>query len=480
MFATALADVLRAEGLNVVEVPGWKTRSTVRGGLVAVKAIFLHHTAGPSTGNYPSFNTVLHGRPDVAGPLAQLGLGRDGTVYVFAAGVAWHSGAGRGYGLPTNAAAAYALGIEAESTGRGDWTAAQLNVYPRMVAALARHYKVPLSRVIGHKEWAPGRKIDPFGWPGDMYGFRKSVANLLGIRHRAVSAKTRTTIAAIAAALALTVGSILAVNPGLTGGTPVERGQTIEVPSGADIERRDPVAPAPRNSAAPHVNDQAPVTPAPSERVRDQQRALNKLGYRLEVDGIRGPKTIAATRDVQDRCNIKVDGIYGPDTTACVNRLIAKQNDGPPATPPANPTPPAPDKPVLVRGSHGARVVTLQKHLNKLGYHLRVDGDYGPRTEAAVRDFQARAGLGVDGDAGPITHAAITKWLSPVTLTSPVKYGERGVDVKHVQARVGAAIDGVYGPRTYAKLTAWQRAHGLVADGIVGPRTARALGWTYR
>lgn len=74
-----LADVLRAEGLKVVEQPGWKDRG--RGDMGEVKGILCHHTAGPLKGNAPSLNLVEHGRPDLAGPLSQLVLGRDGTFY---------------------------------------------------------------------------------------------------------------------------------------------------------------------------------------------------------------------------------------------------------------------------------------------------------------------------------------------------------------------------------------------------------------
>jgi len=45
---------------------------------------------------------------------------------------------------------------------------------------------------------------------------------------------------------------------------------------------------------------------------------------------------------------------------------------------------------------------------------LRVDGDYGRNTAAAVRNFQAREGLEVDGDAGDITTARIDLRLSQI------------------------------------------------------------------
>ena len=58
-------------------------------------------------------------------------------------------------------------------------------------------------------------------------------------------------------------------------------------------------------------------------------------------------------------------------------------------------------------GSTGDRVTQLQIALVALGYDLNVDGRYGPRTQAAVRDFQARNDLEVDGIAGPRTQEAL-------------------------------------------------------------------------
>lgn len=57
----------------------------------------------------------------------------------------------------------------------------------------------------------------------------------------------------------------------------------------------------------------------------------------------------------------------------------------------------------LLLNDTGAKVKTLQSHLDKLGYSLSVDGIYGKATENAVKAFQLANGLVVDGVAGKAT-----------------------------------------------------------------------------
>jgi peptidoglycan hydrolase-like protein with peptidoglycan-binding domain len=58
---------------------------------------------------------------------------------------------------------------------------------------------------------------------------------------------------------------------------------------------------------------------------------------------------------------------------------------------------------VLSEGSEGRQVQLLQKALGS----IKVDGVFGPETEAAVRSFQASRGLAVDGVVGALTSAAL-------------------------------------------------------------------------
>lgn len=194
-YLTELDDVLRDAGLPVVEVPGWELRG--HGAMGSILGVLCHHTAGPSATSkaglaggrwpappaparltipgYPSLNTVVEGRPGLAGPLCNLALTRLGVWVVVAAGQGWHAGTG-GVSWCTSNGNAHLIGIEAESTGvnPADWTTAQREAYPRGVAALLSHYRLGSYRCIGHKEWSPGRKVDPANW--DMGTFRADVA----------------------------------------------------------------------------------------------------------------------------------------------------------------------------------------------------------------------------------------------------------------------------------------------------------------
>jgi peptidoglycan hydrolase-like protein with peptidoglycan-binding domain len=170
-----LPEVLIKAGLKVSEVVGWRERG--HGGMGTLKGVICHHTAGPKVGNMPSLGVITHGRLDVSGPLANLGLGRDGTWYVVAAGRAYHAGAGNWHGMKNGNFEM--IGVEAENAGVDDpWPEVQMESYARGCAAIVKKIKADANMVVGHKEYAlpQGRKIDP---DFDMPMFRKRVKEIL-------------------------------------------------------------------------------------------------------------------------------------------------------------------------------------------------------------------------------------------------------------------------------------------------------------
>jgi len=173
MMLSDLAEAARRSGLPVDEVPGWRERG--HGELSGLRTIVAHHTATPLTsrGSFPSLAIVRDGTADLPGPLAHLGLGRDGTVHVIAAGLAYHAGEVR----DPDAANEWSLGIEAEHDGVTPWPLELAVAYARLCRALADHYRLPYDRVLGHKEVCapPGRKIDP---NLDMDDFRDRIRTL--------------------------------------------------------------------------------------------------------------------------------------------------------------------------------------------------------------------------------------------------------------------------------------------------------------
>ncbi len=171
-----LPDVLLGAGLKVALVDGWEIRG--RGDVGRTLGVLCHNTAGPKNGNMPSLDILIHGRPDLNGPLAQLGLGRDGTFYVIAAGRCNHAGAGAWRGI--NTGNTNFIGIEAENTGLADdstWPAIQIDAYQRGVAAILKHAGLSPEWCAGHKEFAPQRKTDP---SLNMDNFRSTVGGILG------------------------------------------------------------------------------------------------------------------------------------------------------------------------------------------------------------------------------------------------------------------------------------------------------------
>lgn len=76
----------------------------------------------------------------------------------------------------------------------------------------------------------------------------------------------------------------------------------------------------------------------------------------------------------------------------------------------------------------------------------------------------------------------ISSMLPAAVLAENLRYGSRGDKVKELQQKLKrwgyytGSIDGIFGSGTQAAVKNFQKKNGLTADGIVGPKTAAALG----
>lgn len=78
-------------------------------------------------------------------------------------------------------------------------------------------------------------------------------------------------------------------------------------------------------------------------------------------------------------------------------------------------------------GDTGAPVREVQRRLISAGYHVSVDGAYGPATAQAVRAFQMKNKLDADGVVGPATYKALTGKPMPAK-SQGARHGVKGMD----------------------------------------------------
>ena len=114
----------------------------------------------------------------------------------------------------------------------------------------------------------------------------------------------------------------------------------------------------------------------------------------------------------------------------------------------------------------------LQAALVRKGFLSKVTGVFDEETEVAIRKVQRENRIRANGVVGFYTWAA--------TLFSTLRRGASNnvQEVKQLQELLnrealgfGVVVDGVFGPKTERALEKFQRRHGLLPDGICGPRT---------
>lgn len=187
-----------------------------------------------------------------------------------------------------------------------------------------------------------------------------------------------------------------------------------------------------------------PVTIRPGERdaagstrVRDAQVALNTWRTQrgeaaLATDGVYGPKMEEAVRAFQAANGAQADGVLGPQTQALLPGFSGASSFAPAAQTASGEVPPPASagtgslRPGDRDSGGSTRVRDAQNLLNtwrsKNGLPaLGVDGSYGAQMEAAVRDFQAAAGLSADGVLGAKTLGKLQAAASGESSFTPVE-----------------------------------------------------------
>jgi peptidoglycan hydrolase-like protein with peptidoglycan-binding domain len=130
-------------------------------------------------------------------------------------------------------------------------------------------------------------------------------------------------------------------------------------------------------------------------------------------------------------------------------------------------------------GDSGDAVKQAQRGLRRTpNTSLVVDGQFGPLTEAATKEFQQQVGLPV---TGIVDEATWTKLPNGSPMPA-LREGSAGDAVRSLQTVLtnGAfglwdvtpkGIDGEFGPNTAASVRAFQTWARLEADGVVGQKT---------
>lgn len=224
--------------------------------------------------------------------------------------------------------------------------------------------------------------------------------------------------------------------------------------------------------------------------VENIQQLLANMGYYSgAIDGKYGNATITAVKAFQAKNGLTQDGVCGAKTLALLFSSSAVYAVATPTPAPATSVTITEDNVVVIRsGSRGTAVLNLQKRLVALNYYSsRLDGVYLEDDIAAVKSFQKKNSLTADGVAGYETQSllyseeAISGDVGTTTLSSTLRYGDKGDDVLTLQNRLielgylTGSADGSYGVSTKQAVVAFQKANSLVRDGVTGTKTQAIL-----
>ena len=142
------------------------------------------------------------------------------------------------------------------------------------------------------------------------------------------------------------------------------------------------------------------------------------------------------------------------------------------------------DKSNLIRSE-----IMLQVVLKNYGYYTaKIDGDFGPASKKALKEFQSSNNLVSDGILGKNTCKklnnkanVIKNSVNTAKSINTISQITKSNEILNVQRRLSelgfytGEIDGINGSRTKIAVKNFQSKAGLTPDGIIGPKTLSAL-----
>jgi peptidoglycan hydrolase-like protein with peptidoglycan-binding domain len=191
------------------------------------------------------------------------------------------------------------------------------------------------------------------------------------------------------------------------------------------------------------------------------QRQLKALGFNPgTVDGHFGPQTRTALREYQRAYRLPPTGRLDEVTLRSLLPDRFQTSTSPTSL------------------SNRETMIQAQRQLKALGFDPgTTDGDFGPQTEAALREYQRAYRL---PPTGKLDEATLRSLLPEQFQASPAPLSNREVMVQ-AQRQLKAlgfnpgTTDGNFGPQTEAALREYQRAYRLPQTGQLDEATLRSL-----
>lgn len=219
----------------------------------------------------------------------------------------------------------------------------------------------------------------------------------------------------------------------------------------------------------------------PMEQLRYVEKYFSQRKFNDRLGTLEGTYTAVLSGRARANGN---DVVFGPGDAYNANAPLDWNRDGQITAAEAT-------NPVAFRLFGG--VTRVQERLRELNYYDRQpDGSYGPRTRAALEQFQRDNGLNPTGLMDEATGRALglageqtTQTPTERTQGGDLARGATGAEVErlqdqlvalgHLSAADRATGPGIFGARTERALKAFQRANHLAESGVYDEATRQAV-----